>query len=40
MRSTTCDVKILAYDEPSAALDPKAEFGKLLAHPFWSWDLI
>ena len=30
MRSTTCDVKILAYDEPSAALDPKAEFGEEL----------
>lgn len=27
MRSTTCDVKLVAYDEPSAALDPKAEFG-------------
>lgn len=27
MRSTTCDVKFLAYDEPSAALDPQAEFG-------------
>ncbi|KAG8873331.1 hypothetical protein FRB97_006817 [Tulasnella sp. 331] len=26
MRSTTCDTRLLAYDEPSAALDPKAEF--------------
>jgi len=26
MRSTTCDPRLLAYDEPSAALDPKAEF--------------
>ncbi|KAG8888842.1 hypothetical protein FRB98_006628 [Tulasnella sp. 332] len=26
MRSMTCDTRLLAYDEPSAALDPKAEF--------------
>ncbi|KAG9013438.1 hypothetical protein FRB94_002512 [Tulasnella sp. JGI-2019a] len=26
MRSTTSDTRLLAYDEPSAALDPKAEF--------------
>ncbi|KAG9033038.1 hypothetical protein FRB95_000623 [Tulasnella sp. JGI-2019a] len=26
MRSTTCDTRLLAYDEPSAALDPKAEY--------------
>lgn len=28
MRSMGDGVKLLAYDEPSAALDPKAEFGK------------
>ncbi|KAG8903124.1 hypothetical protein FRB99_003726 [Tulasnella sp. 403] len=26
LRSTTCDIKLMVYDEPSAALDPKAEF--------------
>lgn len=30
MRSTTADVKMLSYDEPSAALDPKAECGACL----------